>query len=120
MLLSSGRWIPRALATRSGATGGCAGTGGSLERWTLSDTVAGATLVRLFERGSYHLSDDALRYRIGSGGRQPLTAPRFDPARSGIVRSGRSRVLLVVSPRPGRRGGRGPEWRRSFPLAEGW
>jgi hypothetical protein len=30
-------------------------------------------LVRLFERGSYHLSGSALRYRRGGSGRQPLT-----------------------------------------------
>ena len=32
-------------------------------------------LLRFFETGSYHLGDDALRYRRGSGGRQPLTEP---------------------------------------------
>jgi hypothetical protein len=33
----------------------------------------GAILARVFERGSYHLSGSALRYRRGAGGRQPLT-----------------------------------------------
>jgi type II secretory pathway component PulJ len=120
VLLSSGRWASRALAARTAGSGECAGSGGSLERWTLGDSVAPAALVRLFERGSYHLSDEALRYRIGAGGRQPLTPARFDPARSGIVRSGLDRVVLVVSTRGGRGGGGGPEWRRSFRLAEAW
>ncbi len=35
-------------------------------------------LVRGFERGAYRL-DEALRYRRGAGGAQPLTATRFDP-----------------------------------------
>ena len=30
-------------------------------------------VARLFERGSYHLSDATLRYRRGASGRQPLT-----------------------------------------------
>lgn len=34
---------------------------------------AGAVLVRVFETGSYHFSGGALRYRVGYGGRQPLT-----------------------------------------------
>lgn len=37
-----------------------------------------------FERGTYHLSARALRWRIGQGGRQPLTPEIFDDARSGF------------------------------------
>lgn len=33
----------------------------------------GGVLARVFERGAYSLSDGALRYRRGAGGRQPLT-----------------------------------------------
>lgn len=47
---------------------------GDLERWTLDGAVEGFVVARLFERGSYHLDDEAFRYRSGAGGRQPLIA----------------------------------------------
>lgn len=37
----------------------------------------GATALLVFESGEYHLSTRALRYTLGAGGRQPLTAERF-------------------------------------------
>lgn len=39
----------------------------------------------VFERGSYHLADRALRWRVGNAGRQPLTAEVFDDAASGFT-----------------------------------
>lgn len=48
--------------------------GEGVEEWRLSGDVPGEPLVaRFFERGSYHLSGAALRYRRGAAGRQPLT-----------------------------------------------
>lgn len=44
-----------------------------VERWTLRPMPPVPVLLRVFESGSYHLADDALRYRRGAGGRQPLT-----------------------------------------------
>lgn len=49
----------------------------------LTETVEDAVYALLFETGAYHLSDGALRYRRGAGGRQPLTEsllvrPAFD------------------------------------------
>ena len=42
--------------------------------WRLDRPVpVDIVLARLFERGSYHLSGSALRYRRGGSGRQPLT-----------------------------------------------
>jgi hypothetical protein len=121
VLVATGSWVRRALQARAKAPGACGPQPDpSEERWTLTDSVAGAVLLRVFERGSYHLSDAALRYRIGLGGRQPLTPASFDPARSGITRAGRDRLVLVVATRGSRRGGRGPAWRRTFPLAGGW
>ena len=35
-------------------------------------------LARVFERGSYHLEDRAIRYRAGDGGRQPLSEERLE------------------------------------------
>ena len=50
--------------------------------------------VRLFETGSYHLPDGALRYRRGEGGRQPLTPVVWDPSSSLHVDGSWIRVLL--------------------------
>jgi len=52
--------------------------GESLYRWTLNDVTPPGTLLLVFERGSYHLQDGALRYRRGDAGRQPLTAELLD------------------------------------------
>lgn len=42
--------------------------------WTLSADLPSQPVVALhFERGSYHLTGSALRYRRGAAGRQPLT-----------------------------------------------
>ena len=40
-----------------------------------SGPVPPKSVLLVFESGSYHLSTGALRYRIGGGGRQPLTTP---------------------------------------------
>jgi hypothetical protein len=43
-------------------------------RWRLQPAPPqDAAVLLLFERGSYHLSDAALRYRRGQAGRQPIT-----------------------------------------------
>lgn len=62
------------VGTRVGS--GCdTGDGGAVWRWRLdAPAPPGAIFARLFERGSYHLSGHALRYRRGASGRQPLTA----------------------------------------------
>ena len=39
-------------------------------------------VVIVFESGNYYLSGGALRYRLGAGGRQPVTAAVLDDARS--------------------------------------
>lgn len=52
----------------------CGPSGLTLARWVLSGQVPDrAVLALYFERGSMHLSEGALRYRRGEGGRQPLT-----------------------------------------------
>lgn len=58
-----------------GVGSGCAtGDGGTVGTWRLDVRApVGALLARLYERGSYHLSGRALRYRRGGSGRQPLT-----------------------------------------------
>lgn len=56
------------------AAGGCVAHPGEavLEIRTSGPVSPGSALL-LFESGSYHMSSGALRYRIGGGGRQPLT-----------------------------------------------
>ncbi len=58
-------------------------------------------LARLFERGSYHVSGAALRYRRGRGGRQPLTPEVFDTPPSGFVKEGGSLALEWMRLRDG-------------------
>jgi hypothetical protein len=65
----------RALIGTGVAAAPCPGVGASASaRWRLDRAAPRATVVaRVFERGSYHLSGAALRYRRGASGRQPLT-----------------------------------------------
>ena len=81
LLRSDGRWVPLDLL-HVGATGPlCPGTAfGTTEVWTVSGPTEQVVLARLFEAGSYHVGDGALRYRRGAGGRQPLTTPDLEDA----------------------------------------
>lgn len=74
LVRASGAVVMLALTDRSPTSSPCAGAGGTAERWVLSGPVPlDVTAARWFERGAYHLSAGALRYRRGLGGRQPLT-----------------------------------------------
>jgi hypothetical protein len=120
VLGGDGSWSVRALASRSVAPGACGGpASGAEERWELDRPVDEPRLARLFERGSYHLADDAFRYRIGAGGRQPLTPPNLDPA-SSLVSTSPSGVLVQVETRGAHRRGAGPSLRRVFLLSGRW
>ena len=78
-----------------------AGVGSVGERWRLGAAPADPVLLRLFETGSYHLSGGALRYRRGSGGRQPLTAAVLEGG--GIVDTlGAVRAYVTLGPGPSR------------------
>ena len=68
-----------------------------------------ARIVRVFERGLWRV-DDAVRYRRGGGGAQPLTAPVLDSRRSEL-RVDDGGVVLEVAPRGGGRAV-GRRWRR--------
>ena len=84
LLLADGGWRAHALEGRTPLGSRCQGLAeGHAERWTLSPDPSGALLGRLFERGSYHVADGALRYRRGAGGRQPITPERIE---SGLLR----------------------------------
>jgi hypothetical protein len=78
-----GRWRAHDLLSRAPASTDCEELvdGGTSELWTLSSDPGVAVLARVFETGSYHLADGALRYRRGEGGRQPLTPEVIEAGR---------------------------------------
>jgi hypothetical protein len=83
LLGADGAWRGHGLAERRTLPVPCVGAapamlpGSRAEIWRLSPPPRGGVVARVFERGSYHLSDHALRYRRGFGGRQPLTPERI-------------------------------------------
>jgi prepilin-type N-terminal cleavage/methylation domain-containing protein len=72
---------------------------GAVQLWRTSPQVGGRGVLLLFERGTYHLSGGALRYRLGAAGRQPLTADLFTHPASHFERAGTDAIafLLAVS-----------------------
>jgi hypothetical protein len=97
----SGAMTAMKLESRFPVVGGCpVGPGASLERWGLSEEVLpGTVIARYYERGSYHLSGGALRYRRGAGGRQPLTPTVLDDRESAFEdRAGGVGVWLRTRP----------------------
>jgi hypothetical protein len=91
VLGESGQWSVVKLTSRTSVATACPGWGAGdvLERWRWEPTIETPLLGRVFERGTYHLEDESVRYRVGAGGRQPLTPERLDPLRSGFAdRSG--------------------------------
>ncbi len=81
----------------------CSGTlPGGPARWRLDGPApSGAVIGRIFERGSYHLSGAALRYRRGASGRQPLTPEVLAAATAWSASPERLGVTLVPSPSVG-------------------
>lgn len=123
VLREDGAWTLAAITRRSTHADGCAAAavlpapGAALQRWTLDPPVPDAVLLRVYESGSYHLVDGSLRYRRGAGGRQPLTADVFDPARSGVRYGlGDTTVVLTLHGVDGRGGG----WARTLFGNGGW
>lgn len=56
---------------------------------------SGGVLARVFEHGAYSLSDRALRYRRGAGGRQPLTPEILEGESGWRLTDGRLSAELV-------------------------
>jgi len=98
LILTAEGWRRADLTASSSWGQSCAmDFGADAEVWTIDPPVPGALVARIFERGSYHVSGGALRYRRGLGGRQPLTSEVFDDDRSTLeVRSGRVVLRLVA------------------------
>ena len=108
LLTPEGRSSVHALVGTAATTAPCAALDSAdAALWTL-DAPVGEDVVaaKLFERGSYHLSGSALRYRRGPGGRQPLT-PEVLAATSGWTGLGGWLALQLV---PADTLG-GPPWR---------
>jgi hypothetical protein len=102
VLTAEGAWEVARLVTRAPVTGRCPGWAEPLERWRWEPEIGSAVLLRVFERGSYHLEDRAFRYRAGDGGRQPLTPERLHDAGSAFERTGSVLELrLSVHAEPG-------------------
>ncbi len=98
LILTAYGWRPADLTRRSSEVGSCATElGGASEAWTIDPPVTGALVARVFERGSYHISGGALRYRRGLGGRQPLTPDVFDDDRSTVGAGPDGVVLRLVA-----------------------
>lgn len=94
VLEADGRWRARALeGARVDDTRPCSasvdGPEWTTEQWELGEAGTGSpespVVVRLFEHGSYHLADGALRYRRGLAGRQPLTLELLDDETSSLA-----------------------------------
>lgn len=83
------------LAERGSGPSPCRATGSERAEWWRLPSAGGLepTILRYFERGSYHLEDAAFRYRRGRAGRQPLTEEVLDGVRSGLMRRGASIVV---------------------------
>ena len=85
LILTADGWRRADLTGRASGPRSCEmDLGGDAEVWTIDPPIPGGLVVRIFERGSYHVSGGALRYRRGWGGRQPLTLDVFDGDRSRI------------------------------------
>ncbi|MCG6987929.1 MAG: hypothetical protein LJF06_07095 [Gemmatimonadetes bacterium] len=96
ILGSGGEWTVAALDGATAATPCFGDTGRVAETWHLSGIPpTGAVFARYFERGSYHVVDEALRYRRGMSGRQPLTPEVVRTPSSVFERSGAFVTLFL-------------------------
>lgn len=98
---------------------GCRPDEGAVLRLRLEHAPQQAVLLRIFEWGSYHLADGTFRYRLGSGGRQPLTPPVLDPAGSGLTSAAPNQIILTIG-WPAGGGGAPLQWTRAFQLGHAW
>lgn len=105
LLGASGRWSRHRLTrTGPGPSTSCSGVSGTTQWWTLDPLPPERpVLARYFERGSYHVTAGALRYRRPPGGRQPLTPE-----------------VLAIPPSGFETGRAGVRLRLAFPAGKGW
>jgi hypothetical protein len=118
MVDAAGSWRAVRLVQRASSEEVCgAWAGEAVERWSWDPPVTGTLLARVFERGSYHLEDRAVRYRLGAAGRQPLTPERLDDRASGFLEPVPGGIDLRMRLRTG--DGASREWTRSLTRKEG-
>ena len=93
LVLTDGGWVAADLVRRVRTREHLCpdGLDSATELWTLDRPISGP-LMRVFERGTYHVAGGALRYRRGKGGRQPLTAEVF--IESSALEGTGGRILL--------------------------
>jgi hypothetical protein len=98
VLTTGGSWHTLRLVSREDGPAPCPGwPAEDGERWRWEPPLDDVLLARVFERGTYHLEDRALRYLSGTGGRQPLTPERLDGSSSVFAPvSGRLDLFLRV------------------------
>ncbi len=98
LILTAEGWRGADLTGRASRPRSCGmDLGGDPEVWTIDPPVRGALVARIFERGSYHVSGGALRYRRGRGGRQPLTLDVFDDDRSSMKAQADGVIFTLVA-----------------------
>jgi len=107
LVTEGGSRTARALVAIGAPSGACVGAppeGFVAATWTVETVApAGAVVAMLFEHGSYHLVDGALRYRRGRSGRQPLTPEVWASTSGWITSDGHLGVELIPgSPDVGR------------------
>jgi hypothetical protein len=97
LVTAEGDGSVRALLGTAAPPTACAGLDSAgAAAWRLDTPApAGTVAAKLFERGSYHLSGSALRYRRGAGGRQPLTPEVWSAGTRWTVTDGRVGVELL-------------------------
>jgi hypothetical protein len=119
-LAADGTWRALAITQRGAAVGRCPPGDGSEERWRLAPPPAGVALLRVYERGSYHLTDDVLRYRTGAGGRQPLTAAVFEREASGFDAAHPGGIRVRARTQGTHRAVTGVAWDRTYAVTGAW
>jgi len=100
LLLEDGSWVVDDLLDVEPAPIQCAADSArAVDYWTLAGAPALPVVMgRVFERGSYHLANGALRYRGGAAGRQPLTPEVLATPPSAFLWSGMNAGLSLVGP----------------------
>lgn len=113
LLGTSGGWTALALEDAAPAPACAADTAVEAEVWRLSARPPpGVLLARYFERGSYHVAGEAIRYRRGMSGRQPLTPGVVRTPESAFEEEG-GRITLFLEVE-----GSSVPWRISVPTPE--
>jgi hypothetical protein len=71
-------------------------------RWTLEPPAESASVLLLFEAGSYYLTARALRYRLGAEGRQPVSSEVFVHPETRFLPGGAGGLGMRLAIEPGR------------------